>query len=129
MSGIAEHCKSIRNWNATSRDDSKHSVFPSVFGKKGDLLLLSMVFDDTAEEGDFSPPKGTELVNYVKGNDEAGFLYSKEFSSRGDTGEMITKGKGAAENKDALISLVLRGSCKCGINSTEDERVREEEAH
>ena len=76
---------------------------------KGDLLLLSMAFDDTTKKRDFLPPDSTRFVNFVKGNDEAGYLYSKRLFSNGPTGKLVTKGKGGAASKDVLISLVLKG--------------------
>ena len=97
----------VRGSSITSADNSAKSVFPSVHGKKGDLLLLSLAFDDKSNKSDFLPPAGTDLVNFVSGSDETGFLFSKQLSSNGDTGELKTKGNGGSENKDALISLVL----------------------
>ena len=108
VNGAADYSTPIRDTNTSSKDDSVYSIFPSVYGKEGDLLLLSMAFDDRAEETDFRPPNGTDLINFVNGRDEAGFLYSKELTANNATGELATKGPGGPENKDALISLVLK---------------------
>ena len=99
----------IRGSSGTSNDENTASIFPSVHGMKGDLLLLSMTFDDTTNELDFIQPDGTEFVNFVEGNDEAGHLYSKRLLSSGPTGKLVTKGVGGPGSKDALISLVLKG--------------------
>ena len=120
----------IRRTGITSSDNSVKSIFPSVHGKKGDLLLLSMAFDDKSSKSDFLPPAGkwyklyidgaenitqncihcagTDLVDFISGSDETGFLFSKQLSSDGKTGELKTKGKGGSQNKDALITLVLK---------------------
>jgi len=100
----------IRNVESESNDGSSDSIFPSVYGKKGDILLLSMAFDDKTDEDNFQPPDGTKLLGYKSYSDEAGFLYGAVLSEDGNTGEMKTHGNGAAKNKDALISLVLRGA-------------------
>ena len=108
------HSNPIRNKSTTSSDNNKQSIFPIVSGNKGDIVLLSMAYDDTAQKSDFRPPKGTQLISFVNGKDEAGFLYSKELKN-GTMGAFITGGEGGAagkvgpENKDALISLVLKG--------------------
>ncbi len=49
------------NWN---------SVFPRVFGKKDDILLLSQSFDDTALKNSFQPPESTMLLGWTRSNDE-----------------------------------------------------------
>ena len=124
VNGIADHSDPIRDKNTASKDDSRNSIFPTVDGKEGDLLLLSMAFDDTAEESDFLPPIGTDLVNFVNGRDEAGYLYSKELTRNGATGKLKTRGKGGPEKKDALISLVLKGRSKS--RSIDGKRLRGE---
>ena len=98
----------IRGSSGTSNDEDAASVFPSTDGMKGDLLLLSMAFDDTTKKRDFRPPMGTRFVNFVKGNDEAGYLYFERLFSNGPTGELVTRGVGGPASKDALISLVLK---------------------
>merc|ERR1712157_241126 len=45
-----------------------------------------------------------------KGEDDAGYLFSKVLTSDGATGELETIGDGSSSNKDALISLVVRMS-------------------
>ena len=118
MNGLADHYKPIRDKNTSSRDESVHSIFPSVNGREGDLILFSMAFDDKAEDTDFRPPNGTDLVNFVNGRDEAGFLYSKELTTNNATGELVTRGPGGPENKDVLISLVLKSSSSSNIDSS-----------
>jgi hypothetical protein len=46
------------------------SKFPSVYGKKNDVLLLSQSFDDTALKRDFQPPESTELLGFTNSFDE-----------------------------------------------------------
>lgn len=49
------------NWN---------SVFPRVYGKKDDILLLSQSFDDSAQKNSFQPPDGTMLLGWTRSYDE-----------------------------------------------------------
>ncbi|NVJ62264.1 MAG: hypothetical protein HWE27_17890 [Gammaproteobacteria bacterium] len=93
-----------------SNDGSSDSLFPSVYGEKNGLLLLSMAFDDTAQRDDFGAPNGMSLVDWTRGSDEAGFLYSQSISSNGETGSRKTRGPGGPNAKDALISLTVRAS-------------------
>ena len=57
----------------TSCDKEPGSVFPSVYGKVNDILLLSQSFDDTANYEHFLPPEGTMLLDWIKGDDEVSF--------------------------------------------------------
>ena len=98
----------IRGFSGTSADDDSDSIFPSVYAEQGDLLLLSMAFDDTTEKNDFLPPATTNFINFVNGDDEAGYIFSKVLTSIGETGELESIGPGGSSNKDALISLVLK---------------------
>ena len=100
----------VRSIATVSCDKSVRGHFPSVFGKKRDVLLLSMAFDDAAGLDDFKAPTGTRLEAFVEDSDEAGFLYSKELSKDGQTGIRVTRGKGRDPGrcKDALISLIVR---------------------
>lgn len=98
----------IRSVNTVSCDRSDHSEFPSVYGKRRDALLLSMAFDDKSYVRRFGAPSGTHITDYVRGNDEAGFLYTKELTKEGETGVRSTRGPGDDFCKDALISLVVR---------------------
>jgi len=88
-------------------DDSKDSVFPSVDANAGDLLLLSMAFDDTADINAFAAPHGFQTIAWVAGNDEAGSIYAQIRETSGESGTLKTRGKGASKNKDALISIVI----------------------
>jgi hypothetical protein len=58
----------------TSCDKKKESIFPSVYGDQGNLVLLSQSFDDTAVLGQFQPPEGTYLVDWVRDIDEVSLL-------------------------------------------------------
>ena len=100
----------VRSIATVSCDKSVKGHFPSVFGKKRDVLLLSMAFDDRADIDDFKAPTGTKLEAYVEDKDEAGFLFSKKLSREGQTGVRVTRGNGRDPGrcKDALISLVVR---------------------
>ena len=94
----------------TSCDRKYQSVFPSVYGKEDDILLLSQAFDDTASTTDFLAPEGTTRLGWIRSWDEAGFLYGKELRRTGYTGEHITEGLGlgnGAQCKDALLSIVV----------------------
>jgi len=99
----------IRSVGSASNDGSYDSIFPSIYGKTNDILLLSMAFDDAVAESKFGPPPGTELIGYKSYSDEAGFLFGKRLTSDGQTGTLRTQGSGAASNKDALIAITLRG--------------------
>jgi hypothetical protein len=46
------------------------SIFPSVYGEKGDVALFSQCFDDTAVLNQFQPPSGTELMGWTNEEDE-----------------------------------------------------------
>jgi hypothetical protein len=56
--------------SVTSCDGASDSVFPSVFGRENDVLLLSQSFDDTASIGGFMPPAGTSLLGWTRSEDE-----------------------------------------------------------
>ena len=62
LSSAGESCDV--NWN---------SVFPRVFGKQGDILLLSQSFDDSANKNSFQPPTGTMLLGWTRSYDEVRF--------------------------------------------------------
>merc|ERR1712183_293105 len=48
----------VRSWASVGRDNSKDSIFPSVRARKGDMLLLSMSFDDKIKnKKDWGPPR------------------------------------------------------------------------
>ena len=51
----------IRSVSTMSCDKTNYSSFPSAYGKKDDLLLLSLAYDDKAVEQNFIPPNGTKL--------------------------------------------------------------------
>ncbi|NVJ60249.1 MAG: DUF5011 domain-containing protein [Gammaproteobacteria bacterium] len=114
----------IRDVATESNDGSADSLFPSVYGETNDLLLLSMAFDDTAQRDDFQAPDGMTLVDWTRGSDEAGFLYSERLSSNGQTGSRKTRGPGGPNAKDALISLTVRAGQDDGNNGGSDDSTR-----
>ncbi len=98
----------VRDWAGTGCDADPNSVFPSVDGVAGDLVLLSQSFDDAIASENFTAPSGTELLGYVSMSDEAGFLFGGILAASGATGPMETGGVGGPGCKDALVSLVVR---------------------
>jgi len=60
----------IRSVDGKSCDRRPESLFPSVFGKTDDALLLSQCFDDKAELEQFLPPVGTDPLGFTNSNDE-----------------------------------------------------------
>lgn len=97
----------VRDVATESCDKSRQSRFPSTYGKKGDILLLSMAFDDYVPKRAFKAPEETELLGYEKGPGDCGFLYGSTIDKTGETGNVTTKGDGSNLCKDALISLTL----------------------
>jgi hypothetical protein len=98
----------VRDWDHRGCDQSPDSVFPSVEGDVGDLLLLSQSFDDTVPENLFLPPDGMQSLGYTSQSDEAGFLFGAMLDAAGPTGERQTNGPGASNCKDALVSLTIQ---------------------
>lgn len=99
--------KPIRRVAGTSCDVNWDSKFPSVYGNKNDVLLLSQCFDDTAEKNHFRPPEGTDLLGWTNSYDEAGFLFGKKLNESGNTGKLITGGPGGPKCKDAMLSVIV----------------------
>ena len=62
--------KPILRASGRSCDVEWESAFPSVYGEKEDVLLLSQCFDDTALKSDFLPPQGTDLLGWTNSYDE-----------------------------------------------------------
>ena len=56
---------------------------------------------------DFQPPDGTSLLAWIRGTDEAGFLFGKRLSRTGQTGQLVTSGRGGSTCKDALLSIIV----------------------
>ena len=98
----------IRASAGESDDGNPDSLFPSTTGRKGDMLLLSMCFDDRTDASDFNPPDGTRSFGFERGSDEAGYIFGKILDRDGETGELKTHGKGGSDAKDALISFTIR---------------------
>merc|ERR1712194_967675 len=99
--------KPIYSFAGTSCDVAWESVFPSVKGRAGDVLLLSQSFDDTAEPSDFRAPASMATLGSTRSFDEAGFLFGKRLESGGNTGKQTTRGDGGPKCKDALLSIVV----------------------
>ena len=107
----------VRYVETESCDGEATSVFPSIEdGRIGDILLLSMAFDDAASSERFGPPPDTELLGYESGYDETGILFGKRLFEDGPTGVFETDGSGGQRTstsggikcKDALISMTLK---------------------
>ncbi len=98
----------VRDWAYKGCDKNEDSLFPSVYGQKGDLLLLSQSFDDAVAKDKFGAPSGMSTFGYVSNSDEAGFLYGGTLSANGETGTRKTQGSGASSCKDALVSLTVK---------------------
>ncbi|WP_416395512.1 hypothetical protein [Allohahella sp. A8] len=98
----------IRDTATRGCDGNSDSLFPSVYGKRGDMVLLSQSFDDAVSKSRFNPPDNTMTFGYVSNSDEAGFLFGGVLSRDGETGAMKTHGEGASSCKDALVSLTVR---------------------
>jgi hypothetical protein len=65
----------VRAWANKGCDGDNDSLFPSVDGRKGDMLLLSQSFDDFVSKGTFTAPNGMSTFGYVANSDESGFLF------------------------------------------------------
>ena len=98
----------ILNVNAVSYDRSDHSEFPSVYGKRRDVSLFHMTFDEKSYVRCFQEPSGTCVTDYIRGTDEAGFSRAKELTKEGEIEVRSTRGSGDDHCKDALINLVVR---------------------
>lgn len=98
----------IRDWANEGCDNNPDSLFPSVYGVKDDMVLLSQSFDDAVAQSKFGAPTGTTTFGYVSQSDEAGFLFGGILESTGETGAMKTHGDGASNCKDALVSLTIK---------------------
>lgn len=98
----------IRDWDNEGCDNNPDSLFPSVYGVAGDMVLLSQSFDDQIAQSKFNPPDDTTTLGYVSQSDEAGFLFGGVLDSSGETGSMKTHGDGGPNCKDALVSLTIK---------------------
>ncbi len=98
----------VRAWANKGCDGDSDSLFPSVDGRKGDMLLLSQSFDDAISKDTFGAPSGMSTFGYVSNSDEAGFLFGGILNADGPTGVRRTNGPGASGCKDALISLTIK---------------------
>jgi fibro-slime domain-containing protein len=98
----------VRDWAHMGCDRNVRSVFPSVYGVAGDMVLLSQSFDDKVAQSKFAAPNGTTTFGYVSNSDEAGFLFGGTLNKTGETGSMTTLGEGASDCKDALVSLTIK---------------------
>ncbi|MCU0664662.1 MAG: hypothetical protein MUC50_20355, partial [Myxococcota bacterium] len=98
----------VRDWHNTGNDHNSDTVFPSVYGQTGDMLLLSQSFDDTIAQSKFGAPDGTTTFGYVSQSDEAGFLFGGILNSTGETGTKKTNGDGGPSDKDISVSLTIK---------------------
>ena len=89
-------------------DGDNASLFPSVDGRKGDMLLLSQSFDDAVSKDTFTAPGGMTTFGYIGKSDESGFLFGGILTQDGPTGVRRTNGPGASACKDALVSLTIK---------------------
>jgi hypothetical protein len=89
-------------------DGDDDSLFPSVDGRKGDMLLLSQSFDDAVSKDKFGAPNGMATFGYVANSDESGFLFGGILTADGATGVRRTNGSGASACKDALVSVTIK---------------------
>ena len=76
----------IRDWAYRGCDNDVRSASSSVYGVKGDMLLLSQSFDDRVDSSKFLAPSGTRRFGYVSQSDEAGFLFGGILGTTGETG-------------------------------------------
>jgi hypothetical protein len=98
----------VRAWANKGCDGDNDSLFPSVDGRKGDMLLLSQSFDDFVSKGTFTAPNGMSTFGYVGNSDETGFLFGSILTADGPTGVRRTNGPGASGCKDALVSITIK---------------------
>lgn len=103
----------VRAWAGTGCDHDGDSLFPSVAGTAGDLLLLSQSNDQTVPMSRFLPPSGTTSYGYVTGPDETAFLFGQKLTSTGATGIKRTEGPGdepvqGAWCKDLMLSMTFK---------------------
>lgn len=98
----------VRAWANKGCDGDVDSLFPSVDGRKGDMLLLSQSFDDRVSKETFGAPNGMATFGYIANSDESGFLFGSVLTDDGPTGVRRTNGPGASSCKDALVSLTIK---------------------
>jgi hypothetical protein len=98
----------IRDTANRGCDKNADSLFPSVYGRKGDMLLLSQSYDDRISQSNFGAPSGMSTFGYVSNSDEAGFLFGGILDRDGETGERKTSGNGGSSCKDALVSVTIK---------------------
>ncbi len=104
----ANNSSPVRDWANKGCDNDNDSLFPSVDGRKGDMLLLSQSFDDFVSKSTFTAPNGMTTFGYVGNSDETGFLYGGILTADGATGVRRTNGPGASGCKDALVSITIK---------------------
>jgi len=108
----ANNTDPVRAWAGKGCDHDGDSLFPSVSGNAGDLLLLSQSNDQPVPASRFLPPSGTTSYGYVTGNDETAFLFAQKVTSTGQTGVKRTQGPGETQQgawcKDLTMSVTIR---------------------
>ena len=100
----------VRDIATNGCDKIPQSAFPSVGGNKGDILLLSMAFDDyfPLRRKKFEAPPGTSILGFAPGDADMGYVYGGTLEQTGETGVLTTVGDGGSKCKDALIAIALR---------------------
>jgi hypothetical protein len=98
----------VRSWANRGCDNDADSLFPSVPGRNGDMLLLSQSFDDAVSKSTFTAPDGMTTFGYVGRSDESGFMFAGSLTQDGPTGIRHTNGPGASSCKDALVSMTIK---------------------
>ena len=98
----------MRSENTVTCDRPDHSEFTSFYGKRRDVLLLSMAFNEKSYARRFRAPSGAHVADHIRGSDEAGFSHAKELTREDETGVRSNRGSCDDCCKDALISLVVR---------------------
>jgi hypothetical protein len=104
----ADTSSPVRSWANRGCDNDADSLFPSVNGRKGDMLLLSQSFDDAVSTSTFTAPNGMTTLGYVGRSDESGFMFAGILTQDGPTGVRRTNGPGASSCKDALVSMSIK---------------------
>lgn len=110
----------IRTWKSKGKDDFKWNKFPSIDVKTGDMVLLSMSFDDgyghpgyVKKNDHFKAPSNFERIAAYVYKDETNMIYAREWPREESTGDMRTRGSNSKKidkSKDALISLAVKPS-------------------
>jgi len=121
----ADTSSPVRSWANRGCDNDADSLFPSVDGRKGDMLLLSQSFDDAVSKSTFTAPNGMTTLGYVGRSDESGFMFAGILTQNGPTGVLRTNGPGASSCKDALVSMTIKPKQIDAVDEVTDQVVAE----